>query len=87
MVVLHIDNGIGGEGMKTLKSQVESIAQKYADLVEKRIDGTNELTGDNLNDIYSGIQMLGHIVMTLERFSRIENGIDIAAESYSRIDS
>ncbi len=86
-MVLHIDNGIGGEGMKTLKSQVESIAQKYADLVEKRIDGTNELTGDNLNDIYSGIQMLGHIVMTLERFSRIENGIDTAAESYSRIDS
>ncbi len=84
---MHIDNGIGGEGMKTLKSQVESIAQKYADLVEKRIDGTNELTGDNLNDIYSGIQMLGHIVMTLERFSRIENGIDTAAESYSRIDS
>ena len=77
---MHIDNGIGGEGMKTLKSQVESIA-------EKRIDGTNELTGDNLNDIYSGIQMLGHIVMTLERFSRIENGIDTAAESYSRIDS
>ena len=84
---MHIDNGIGGEGMKTLKSQVESIAQKYSDLVEKRIDGTNELTGDNLNDIYSGIQMLGHIVMTLERFSRIENGIDTAAESYSRIDS
>ena len=84
---MHIENGIGGEGMKTLKSQVESIAQKYADLVEKRIDGTNELTGDNLNDIYSGIQMLGHIVMTLERFSRIENGIDTAAESYSRIDS
>lgn len=84
---MHIDNGIGGEGMKTLKSQVESIAQKYAELVEKRIDGTNELTGDNLNDIYSGIQMLGHIVMTLERFSRIENGIDTAAESYSRIDS
>lgn len=54
-----------------LKQTVESVAEKYAALVEKRIDETNELTGTDLRDIYDGIQMLSHIVATLERFSRM----------------
>lgn len=54
-----------------LKQTVESVAEKYAALVEKRIDETNELTGTDLHDIYDGIQMLSHIVATLERFSRM----------------
>lgn len=82
MATQHIDNGIEGEGMKKLKKKVESIAEKYADLVEKRIDNTEELTGENLKDIYSGIQMLGHIAMTFERLSRMENGNDPVDESF-----
>lgn len=66
----------------SLKKKVERIAGKCADLVEKRIESTKELTGDDLHDIYSGIQMLGHITMTLERFNRMEIGIIPAAESY-----
>lgn len=54
-----------------LKQTVESVAEKYAALVEKRIDETNDLTGTDLRDIYDGIQMLSHIVATLERFSRM----------------
>lgn len=68
--------------MENLKNKVKSIATKHASLVEKRIDGTKELTGNNLEEIYSSIQMLGHIVMTLERISRIENGAGYAADPY-----
>lgn len=52
---------------------VERIAAKYAKLVENRIDTVKgELTGIDLRDTYDGIQMLGHIVATMERFSRME---------------
>ena len=53
---------------------IERIACKYAILVEARIDNTqNGLTGTDLREIYDGIQMLGHITATLERFSRMKN--------------
>lgn len=63
-----------------VRKTVERIAEKYADLVEQRIESTEELTGTDLRDIYDGIQMLGHIVATLERFSRMRN----ATEPYPR---
>ncbi|EOS40588.1 hypothetical protein C808_00643 [Lachnospiraceae bacterium M18-1] len=59
--------------MERLKEKVKNIAMKYADLVEKRIDSAEELTGTDMSDIYNSIQMLGHITATLERFSRMEN--------------
>lgn len=62
---------------KELKETTERIAEKYAKLVEERIDSTEELTGKDLRDIYEGIQMLGHIMATLERFSRMENVINL----------
>lgn len=71
--------------MNELKNTVEQVAKKYANLVEKRIDGANELTGVDLHDIYEGIQMLGHIVATLERFSRMDRGINLNAEPYPRV--
>ena len=67
-----------------LKETVENIAKKYAALVEKRIDKTQELAGTDLHEIYEGIQMLGHIVATLERFSRMEREISQTAEPYPR---
>lgn len=67
-----------------LRSTVERVAEKYANLVEKRIDNAEDLTGTDLHDIYEGIQMLGHIVATLERFSRMKGNIDPAAEPYPR---
>ncbi len=62
------------EDDKELKQTVGRIAGKYAALVEKRIDGVQVLTGTDLKDIYDGIQMLGHITATLERFNRINIG-------------
>ena len=67
-----------------LKETVERVAEKYASLVEKRIDRTEDLTGTDLHDIYEGIQMLGHVVATLERFSRMGKGIGNTAEPYPR---
>lgn len=67
-----------------LEKTVKNVAEKYAELVEKRIDSTKELTGTDLHDIYEGIQMLGHIVATLERFSRMKNEIGSVAEPYPR---
>lgn len=55
-----------------LEQGIVRISKKYMALVERRIDGADELTGENLRDIYDGIQMLGHIVATMERFSRME---------------
>lgn len=62
---------------KELKETTERIAEKYARLVEERIDKIEELTGKDLRDIYEGIQMLGHITATLERFSRMENATNL----------
>ena len=57
-----------------LRENIERIACKYATLVEERIDKTqNGLTGTDLREIYDAIQMLGHIIATLERFSRMKN--------------
>lgn len=66
-------NGKGGERVDQLKEKAVQIAGKYFDLVEKRIDSAEELTGSDLRDIYEGIQMMGHITATLERFSRMES--------------
>lgn len=64
------------ETRKQLTELTESIAVKYAKLLEDRIDhADNGLTGTDLRDIYDGIQMLGHISATLERFSRINSSI------------
>jgi len=77
----------GGKKMSNiekLENIVKNVAEKYAALVEKRIDNTQELTGTDLHDIYEGIQMLGHIVATLERFSRMKCDTDSTAEPYPR---
>lgn len=56
---------------KNLENKVRNIAEKYADLVEKRIGEAESLAGNDMTEIYTCIQMLDHIVMALERFSRI----------------
>lgn len=58
--------------MEELRAKAEQIAGKYFALMEKRIDSAEGLTGSDLRDIYDGIQMMGHITATLERFSRME---------------
>lgn len=52
---------------------VDEIAFKYAKLVNERIDKVeNGLTGEDLREVYDGIQMLGHITATMERLSRMD---------------
>lgn len=58
---------------ENFKETVERIASKYVKLVEERIDNTqNGLSGQDLRDIYDGIQLLGNIMSTLERLSRMK---------------
>lgn len=59
--------------LTNFQEKVARIAEKYADLVEKRIDGTGSLAGQDLRDVYDSIQMLGHITATLERFSKMRD--------------
>ncbi len=62
------------KGNVEFRETVERIAVKYAKAVEKRIDSVQGgLTGTDLRDVYDGIQMLGHIVATLERASRMDS--------------
>lgn len=68
---------MGGGELKLKKNEfmtvVEEIAFKYAKLVNERIDKVeNGLTGEDLREVYDGIQMLGHITATMERLSRMD---------------
>lgn len=57
-----------------LYKTVERIAEKYAKLVEERIDNVHDgLTGTDLRDVYDGIQMLGHVTTTLKKIQPHEN--------------
>ena len=59
--------------VEAIKQKVENLTIKYIDLVERRIDDTTEIKEEDLRDIYDGMQMISHIVATLERLSRMEN--------------
>lgn len=77
----------GGEEMKyevDLKQRLYSITEKYVVLVEKRIDEIEKLTGKDLEDIYTSIQMLGHFTATLERLNRIKNSDFLTDESFQK---
>ena len=56
-----------------LWEKMESIVEKYAGLVEKRISNTENLSGEDLQEIYQGIQSFWHIVSSLERICRMED--------------
>lgn len=69
--------GDGGGDIEMKKNEfmtvVDEIAFKYAKLVNERIDKVeNGLTGEDLREVYDGIQMLGHITATMERLSRMD---------------
>ena len=64
---------------EALKSKTESIAEKYADLIEKRLN----LALNNDKEVYAameqiegGVKMLGYLLTALERMSRISHGND-----------
>ena len=60
-----------------LKSKIETIAEKYADLVEIRIKSAlqQELVDATVStEILEAIRMLGHIMSTLERINRLQSG-------------
>lgn len=67
-----------------LKQRLYSITEKYVVLVEKRIDEIEKLTGKDLEDIYTSIQMLGHFTATLERLNRIKNSDFLTDESFQK---
>lgn len=58
--------------LETLKEKVENIAEKYADLVEKRIEETikkENIGSCEMNEINDGIRMLNHVAGTLQKLS------------------
>lgn len=58
--------------LETLKEKVENIAEKYADLVEKRIEETiknGNIGSCEMNEINDGIRMLNHVAGTLQKLS------------------
>jgi|GEM_PF-3202659 hypothetical protein len=60
-----------------LKAKVESISEKYADLVDKRISTAlhEELVDATvMNEITDGIRMLAHVTTTLEKVNRLSRG-------------
>lgn len=59
-----------------LKIKVEAIAEKYADLVDKRISTAlrEDLeTGVVMTEVTDGIRMLAHVATTLERIDRMRH--------------
>ncbi|WP_024346545.1 hypothetical protein [Lacrimispora indolis] len=63
--------------MKTLESKVKTIAEKYADLVEKRLNSAlkeSDVESSAMCEINDGIRMLNHVAATLERISRLNRG-------------
>ncbi len=61
------------EDSKNLEQTVGRIAEKYAKLVENRIDSDQVMTGTELSEFNEEIRALGHLIATLERFSRMED--------------
>ena len=60
--------------MKELKNKIQNIAQKYAEMTEKRMTVLlqgNEMESAEINEINEGIRMLNHIASTLERIDRL----------------
>lgn len=69
--------------LNNLQTKVETIAEKYADLVNNRIESAiNEKEVDSIAmiEINNGIRMLNHVASTLERIVRIQHG-DNASET------
>lgn len=60
--------------IENLERKVEGIAEKYADLIEKRLTAAlneNEVESSAMVEINDGIRMLNHVVATLERISKL----------------
>ncbi|KUO78815.1 MAG: hypothetical protein APF81_14445 [Desulfosporosinus sp. BRH_c37] len=60
-----------------LKAKVETISEKYADLVDKRISTAllEELVDATvMSEITEGIRMLAHVTTTLEKVNRLSQG-------------
>lgn len=65
--------------MQTLQSKIEAIAEKYAELVEKKLIASlleNEVDSVAMCEINDGIRMLNHVASTLERIDRLNRSND-----------
>lgn len=64
---------------EALKSKTESIAEKYADLIEKRLNlalSNDAEVCTAMEQIEGGVKMLGYLLTALERMTRISHGND-----------
>lgn len=61
--------------LEGFQKKVETIAENYADLVEKVIKeaaAAEVLDSEKMNEINEGIRLLNHIANTLERIDRVQ---------------
>lgn len=64
---------------EALKNKTEAIAEKYADLIEKRLNmALNDEVDlcEAMEQIEGGIKMLGYLVAAIERMNRTSHGND-----------
>lgn len=62
--------------LEGFKSKIETIAEEYADVVEKRIQTAiyeSEINSTAMLEINEGIRMLNHVAATLERIDRLNS--------------
>jgi hypothetical protein len=60
--------------LEVFREKVETIAEEYADLVEKTITEAKEaevLEREKLNEINEGIRLLNYVANTIERIDRL----------------
>lgn len=65
--------------LSNLQIKVEIIAEKYADLVDNRIQAAideKEVDSTALTEINDGIRILNHVASTLEKIVRLQRGND-----------
>ena len=70
--------------MEILRSQVKIIAEKYANLIDKRLTtalNEPEIDCTAMAEINDGIRMLNHVASTLERIERLNRGNETNVQS------
>lgn len=65
--------------LNNLQTKVEAIAEKYADLVDNRIESAineKEVDSTAMKEINDGVRMLNCVAATLERIAHIQHSED-----------
>lgn len=65
--------------LEILQNKIEVIAEKYADLVDRRLESVlskSEVDDSAMSEINDGFRILNHAAAALERIERLHRGND-----------